>query len=362
MDGRGGTHWTAGEAPAREAGGETRWAGAGACGYAVDMDSGAEEKVPPPSSVRAFAAASATLATGERPMKTTCAPDRAGKTRPEWAAVPPAYLMLVYGAENAAVINFLPVFAEERGMASAAEFFAISVFGWLTSRLFDSMGHSFAMPLCMALVAASLLLVLTAPVRIVTALAAVLFGLGSGAVFPTLMTLAMTSVGPVSRTTASAYFSSRLTSAWARAPWPWGAWPRCSGGGPTGIRGIGGPHGLHDRELLPPVPPKLRGPGRRGAGGGRGQSSDRNRVSPPIARRARPAARPSVTGLRPGIPPEPAARSPVSASVPDMSPGLPSRACRPASLQNRPPGPPIMASVPDLSPGLPSRACRRHLP
>jgi MFS family permease len=132
-------------------------------------------------------------------------------SRIERAALPPALLMLVYGAAVASINSFLAVYASERNMPSVAEFFMVMTLGTVSSRLvagkiFDRRGHLYVIPPAAALVALTYASLLSVPGRALMDVSAVLYGLGAGAMFPSLQTLAMTSVPPERRTTASAYF------------------------------------------------------------------------------------------------------------------------------------------------------------
>ncbi|MDR1038562.1 MAG: MFS transporter [Deltaproteobacteria bacterium] len=160
--------------------------------------------------VRTAARANALLALEAKAASpTTPAPRK--RLRVEWAAVPPSFLMLVYGVAASAIVTYLAVYAKERGMPSAAEFFVVSTAGTVVSRLwagrlFDRKGHFYVIPPAVALIAFSIVSILVVPGRALMDTAAVCYGMGAGALFPSLQTLALTSVPPDRRTTASAYF------------------------------------------------------------------------------------------------------------------------------------------------------------
>ncbi|MDR1313958.1 MAG: MFS transporter [Deltaproteobacteria bacterium] len=165
----------------------------------------------PPPSVLAAAEANAELALKAAAPACAPPPGPRGRRRVEWAAVPPSFLMLVYGVSISAIVTYLAVYAAERGMPSAAEFFVVSTLGTLISRvwagrLFDRKGHFYVIPPSVALVAFSVVSILMVPGRALMDTAAVMYGLGAGALFPSLQTLALTSVPAERRTTASAYF------------------------------------------------------------------------------------------------------------------------------------------------------------
>ncbi|MDR3155213.1 MAG: MFS transporter, partial [Deltaproteobacteria bacterium] len=136
---------------------------------------------------------------------------RSVSSRLERAALPPSLLMFVYGIAVSGLTAFLAVYATERGMPSAAEFFVVSTVGTVVSRLwagriYDRKGHFFVIPPAAAAVIFSLVSILSVPGRALMDISAVLYGLGAGAIFPSLQTLALTSVPSERRTVASAYF------------------------------------------------------------------------------------------------------------------------------------------------------------
>jgi MFS family permease len=132
-------------------------------------------------------------------------------SRIEWAAVAPSFLMFVYAVAVSAVTTYLAVYAAERGLPSAAEFFVVSTGGTLVSRLwagrlYDRKGHFFVVPPALALVAFAVASLVSVPGRALMDVSAVLYGIGAGALFPSLQTLALTSVPRERRTSASACF------------------------------------------------------------------------------------------------------------------------------------------------------------
>jgi MFS family permease len=161
---------------------------------------------------RAEAAASVGAAPG--PAPDGASPSQAPAARPsrvEWAAMPTAFLMLVYGVAISAVTTYLAVYASERGMPSAAEFFVVSTVGTVISRicigrLYDRKGHKYVIPPAALAVFVAISSILSVPSRAVLDASAVLYGLGGGAIFPSLQTLSLTAVPPERRTVASAYF------------------------------------------------------------------------------------------------------------------------------------------------------------
>jgi MFS family permease len=73
-------------------------------------------------------------------------------------------------------------------------------------RIYDRKGHIFVVPPAALLIVGSILAIIAVPPAPLLYAAAVLYGLGAGALFPSIQTLALESVPPERRTVASAYF------------------------------------------------------------------------------------------------------------------------------------------------------------
>jgi MFS family permease len=121
----------------------------------------------------------------------------------------PASLAILYGASTTSVTAYLAVYAADFHLPSAACFFLVSAFGTIAARLttgkiYDHRGDRLVIPPAALVLAAGFLLVLVAGngSRLVYYLAAVVYGFGIGSVFPSIQTLAFSSV-PHSRRSAA---------------------------------------------------------------------------------------------------------------------------------------------------------------
>jgi predicted MFS family arabinose efflux permease len=129
----------------------------------------------------------------------------------ERRAIPPAILIFIYGAGVSAVTVFLAIYCELQNMPPAANFFVVSTIGTVIARLtsgriYDRKGHLYVIPPASLMLIASIVTILITPPKPVLYLAAVVYGLGAGGIFPSVQTLSLASVPPASRTIASAYF------------------------------------------------------------------------------------------------------------------------------------------------------------
>jgi predicted MFS family arabinose efflux permease len=136
-----------------------------------------------------------------------------GETRSwlEKRALPSALLMFIYGAGVSAITVYLAIYCEREGLPSAASFFMISTIGTVTARLtsgriYDRKGHLFVIPPAVALLIIAVIAIIMIPPAPVLYLAAVVYGLGAGTLFPSVQTLSLASVPPERHTIASAYF------------------------------------------------------------------------------------------------------------------------------------------------------------
>ena len=129
----------------------------------------------------------------------------------EAKALPPASLILVYGTATCAVTAYLAIYCKEIDLPSAALFFVVSTIGTITARLtagrvYDRYGHMFVIPPAAALLAAALLAIVFFPNLMVMCLAAVVYGLGMGSMFPSIQALTLSAVSLERRTVAAAIF------------------------------------------------------------------------------------------------------------------------------------------------------------
>jgi MFS family permease len=150
------------------------------------------------------------------PKVTLAAPDPATRSLRETAralqkALKPALLIFVYGMAVCAVTAYLAVYCEEKGLPSAAQFFVLSTVGTLASRvtsgrIYDRFGHRLVVPPSAILVAVSVLMIAVAQNHLAYYLAAIVYGLGVGSLFPALQALTLSSAPMSHRTGASAMF------------------------------------------------------------------------------------------------------------------------------------------------------------
>jgi MFS family permease len=129
----------------------------------------------------------------------------------EWKALRPAIIIFIFGIAGASVTSYLAIYFDEKHLPSAAMFFMVSTLGTLVSRvtvgkIFDSHGHVFVVPPAIFLMFVALGSITFTPSYIILLVAAILYGLGAGALFPATQTLSLSSVPLERRTVASAYF------------------------------------------------------------------------------------------------------------------------------------------------------------
>jgi MFS family permease len=129
----------------------------------------------------------------------------------EKSALPSAVLTFFYASGVSAVTVFLAIYCELKGLPPAANFFVVSTIGTIiarltTGRLYDRKGHLFVMPPAIICLVAAIIAIIMVPPKPIMYMAAVVYGLGAGAIFPSVQTLTLSSVPPERRTVASAYF------------------------------------------------------------------------------------------------------------------------------------------------------------
>jgi MFS family permease len=129
----------------------------------------------------------------------------------ETKAIPPSALMAIYGMAVSSIVAYLAIYAKEASLPSAAVFFMVSTIGTVISRLYagriyDHYGHKYVIPPAIVLMILAVIAIISNPSPPLMYSASVLYGLGAGAIFPSLQTLALTSVSLDRRTVASAYF------------------------------------------------------------------------------------------------------------------------------------------------------------
>jgi predicted MFS family arabinose efflux permease len=129
----------------------------------------------------------------------------------EFKAFPPASLILIYGMACCSVTSYLAIYCQEMGLPSAAGFFMISTVGTITARLssgrlYDRYGHITVIPPSIAIMAASILIIVLLPAPVMLYAAAIVYGLSMGSIFPSIQALTLSAVPAENRTIASAIF------------------------------------------------------------------------------------------------------------------------------------------------------------
>lgn len=127
-------------------------------------------------------------------------------SRAVWA---PSALMFLYGCASTTVMTYMALFCKESGLPYAGHFFVISTAGIFLSRLtsgrvYDRFGHRYVVIPAAILLAVTLHVISGVHTPGVLFVAAVMYGLSSGTVFPSMQTLAVTSLPPANRTEATA--------------------------------------------------------------------------------------------------------------------------------------------------------------
>ena len=129
----------------------------------------------------------------------------------ERRAFPAASLVLFYGAAACAVSAYLALYCQEASLPSAAGFFVVSTVGTVAARLssgriFDRFGHRVVIIPAMLILCLALSAVVALPTPLYFYSAAVVYGLGAGAIFPSLQALTISSVPADRRTIAAAIY------------------------------------------------------------------------------------------------------------------------------------------------------------
>ncbi|MDR1109330.1 MAG: MFS transporter [Deltaproteobacteria bacterium] len=129
----------------------------------------------------------------------------------ETRALAPASLIFIMGSASCAVTAFLAIYCQEIGQGDAAIFFVVSTIGTLsarmtTGRLYDRYGPAMVIPPGAVVLIASILMLVAFPSRGPMTVAAIVYGLGIGSLFPAIQALTLASVPAGRRTAASAAF------------------------------------------------------------------------------------------------------------------------------------------------------------
>ena len=124
---------------------------------------------------------------------------------------PQSLLMFIMGLIFNTIIVYMALFCQERGLAHADGFFVLSTVGILASRLtsgrlYDHFGHQFVITPSAGLLLATMLLLYNADSPRLLFTASLLYGLSTGALFPSLQALTLAKVPLNRRTEATASF------------------------------------------------------------------------------------------------------------------------------------------------------------
>jgi len=124
---------------------------------------------------------------------------------------PQSLMMFILGLVFNAIIVYLALFCQERGLPHADAFFVLSTVGILISRLtsgriYDHFGHSFVILPSAGLLLIAMLFLYQADSPRLLFVASLLYGLSSGALFPGLQALSLGGVPLERRTEATASF------------------------------------------------------------------------------------------------------------------------------------------------------------
>jgi MFS family permease len=123
--------------------------------------------------------------------------------------LPSASLALFYGICVCSITSYLAIFADLDHLPSAALFFVIATVGTalariLAGRVYDHRGHAFVVPPAALLLAVAFALIYHSISPSTYYVAAIIYGVGVGSLFPALQTLTLSSVPTTKRTSATA--------------------------------------------------------------------------------------------------------------------------------------------------------------
>jgi predicted MFS family arabinose efflux permease len=139
------------------------------------------------------------------------APASRGAGLPGREILYPAFLVLLLGAACCGIFTYLVLYLDELGIDGAGTFFFIATLGIVVTRLaggriHDRMGHMFVIVPSALLLMGSLLILLAFPGPLAANVAAGCYGLGMGALFPSLQAIIISYAPPDRRTLAAALF------------------------------------------------------------------------------------------------------------------------------------------------------------
>jgi len=121
----------------------------------------------------------------------------------------PSFLMLLIGIIMSSVTIYMALFCRELGLNYAGHFFVLSTVGLFVARvtagrIHDQLGHSYVMVPSGLMLLAAMMALYSAQSRETLFVVSIIYGLSTGAVFPSLQALALSSVPLSGRTEATA--------------------------------------------------------------------------------------------------------------------------------------------------------------
>ena len=121
----------------------------------------------------------------------------------------PSVLMLLFGLVMSSVTIFMALFCKEKGLPYAGHFFVLSTIGifvarFTTGRIHDRLGHYYVIIPAGIILLASMLLLYQTESRDSLFIVSLLYGLSTGAIFPSFQALALSAVPMTGRTEATA--------------------------------------------------------------------------------------------------------------------------------------------------------------
>jgi predicted MFS family arabinose efflux permease len=139
------------------------------------------------------------------------APASKGARLPDKELLLPSLLVLLLGGACCGIFTYLVLYLDELGIKGAAAFFFVATMGIVTTRIaggrvHDRFGHMFVIVPSSLLIMSALLILLLFPGPAAANVAAACYGLGMGALFPSLQALTISYSPPEKRTLAAALF------------------------------------------------------------------------------------------------------------------------------------------------------------
>ncbi|MDR1164508.1 MAG: MFS transporter [Deltaproteobacteria bacterium] len=157
-------------------------------------------------------AATLTLAKAKIPLTLrAAAPSRSARARffPNKEVLALAFLMLLLGGGTCGIFTYLALYLDELKISGVGYFFLVAFFGIIVTRvaggrIHDRFGHFFVITPSAVLIGLALLLLLGWPNGTTLIVAAVIYGLGMGAIFPSIQAMALTRASAQERHMAAA--------------------------------------------------------------------------------------------------------------------------------------------------------------